>query len=137
MPYGLCSAPRAFQKIVSSVLKGIDGCVNLLDDIVIHGHTQEQHDTRPQLVLTRLAEYHVTRTREKCQFATSEIDFLGYHSYSSGVLPLHSYVKAIEDLPEPTNIMEVASFLGTTNFYLKVVLHYSETAEPLRRTPNC
>ena len=59
MPYGLCSAPSAFQKIVSCVHKGIYGCVTLLDDIIIHGHTQEQNDTRLQLVLTRLTKTNV------------------------------------------------------------------------------
>ena len=40
MPYGLSSAPSAFQKIISSVIIGIDGCINLLEDIVIDGRTK-------------------------------------------------------------------------------------------------
>ena len=42
-------------------------------------------------------------------------------------------MKTIEELPQPTSAKEVASFLGTTNFYLKFVHHYTDIAEPPRR----
>ena len=56
-----------------------------------------------------------------------------YHVTSQGVLPLYSKAKTIEELPQPTSAKEVASFLGTTNFYLKFVPHHADTEEPLRR----
>ena len=102
-------------------------------DIVIHGRTKDQRDKRQQLVLERLAEYHITLNPNKRQFARTEINFLGYHVSSQGVLPLYSNVKTIEELPQPTSAKEVASFLGTPNFYLKFVAHYADTAEPRRR----
>ncbi|KAI0209575.1 hypothetical protein LSAT2_005732 [Lamellibrachia satsuma] len=106
MPYGPSSAPSAFQKIISSVLSGIDGCINLLDDIVIHGRSKDQHDKRLQLVLDRLAEYHITLNPNKCQFARKEIDFLGYHVSPQGVLPLYTNGKTREELPQPTSAKE-------------------------------
>ena len=133
MPYGLSSAPCAFQKIISSVLSGIHVCINVLDDIAIHWCTKDEHNKRLQLVLDRLAENHITLNRDKCQFARTEIDFLGYHVSSQGVLSSHSNVKAIEELPQPTSAKDVAYFLGTKNFHLKLVPHYADTAEPLRR----
>ena len=84
-------------------------------------------------MLDRLAEYHITLNPDKGQFTKTEIDFLGYQVSSQGVIPLYSNVKTIEELPQPTSAKEVASFLGTTNFYLKFVPHYADTAEPLRR----
>ena len=129
MPYGLSSATSSFQKIISSVLSGIDGCINLRD--VIHWRTKDQHDTRRQLVLDRLAEYHITLNPYK--FSRTVIDFLGYHVSSQGILPLYSDVKTTEELPQPTSAKEVASLLGTTHFYLKLVPHYADIAEPLRR----
>ena len=109
MSYGLSSAPSAFQKIISSVLSGIDVCINLLDDIVIHGRTKDQHDKRLQLVLDQLAVYHITLNPDNCQFPRTEIDFLGYHGSSQGVLPLYSNVKIIEEFPQPTSAKEVTS----------------------------
>ena len=46
---------------------------------------------------------------------------------------VYSNLKTIEELSRPTSAKEVASFLGTTNFHLKFVRHYADTADPLRR----
>ena len=75
-----------FTKLISSVLSGIDGCINVLDDIVIHGRTKNQRDKRLQLALDRLVEYHITLNPDNCELARTEIDFLGYHVSSQGVL---------------------------------------------------
>ena len=57
-----------FTKLISSVLSGIDGCINLLDDIVIHWCTKDEHNKRLQLVLDRLAEYHIGAfTTDQCE----------------------------------------------------------------------
>ncbi|KAI0208436.1 hypothetical protein LSAT2_006893 [Lamellibrachia satsuma] len=63
--------------------RGIDGCINLLDDILIHGRPKDQL-------------YHITLISDKCQFSRTEIDFLGYHVSSQGVLPLYANVKTTE-----------------------------------------
>uniref|UniRef100_A0A5S6QQR1 Reverse transcriptase domain-containing protein n=1 Tax=Trichuris muris TaxID=70415 RepID=A0A5S6QQR1_TRIMR len=39
VPYGLCSAPSAFQKVMSDLLRGLPGVVCYLDDIVVFAHT--------------------------------------------------------------------------------------------------
>ena len=48
-------------------------------------------------------------------------DFFGYSVSAVGVRFLQSNVKAILDLPEPKNTKELASFPGTTKFYLSQV----------------
>ncbi|XP_030840818.1 uncharacterized protein K02A2.6-like [Strongylocentrotus purpuratus] len=133
MPYGLNSAPSAFQKIVSSVLAGIEGTLNLLDDVVVFGEDKAQHDQRLAEVMTRLAKHNLTLNEAKCTFAASDIDFLGYHVTADGLTPTLDNVAAIRTLPAPTNVKELASFLGTTNFYRKFVPQYAEIAEPLQK----
>lgn len=65
MCYGLCSAPSAFQKILTSILKGIPGCLNLLDDIVIHAPSPEVHDQRLNMVLDKLRKHNITLNSDK------------------------------------------------------------------------
>ena len=93
IPYGLSSAPSAFQKIVSSILSGMEGTVNLLDDVVVHGRDQAEHDQRLKEVLARFAKHNLTLNKEKCTFTASEIDFLGYRASASGVEPTHDNVE--------------------------------------------
>ena len=76
MPYGLSSAPSAFQKIVSLVLSGIEGTLNLLDDIIIDEKDKAEHDQRLDEVFSQLVKRNLTLNEGKCTFAASEIDFL-------------------------------------------------------------
>ena len=98
MPYGLSSAPSAFQKIVTSVLSGIPGVLNLLDDMVVCGANTEEHNHRLQEVLSRLAKHQFTLNEEKCKFAASEIDFVGYRVTAEGMMPTHDNAATIQRL---------------------------------------
>ena len=60
MPYGISSAPSAFQRILASVLNDCEGTVHLIDDVAVHGPTQEEHDRRLNKVLNKLSSYNLT-----------------------------------------------------------------------------
>lgn len=83
-------------------------------------------------VLSLLNEHHLSLNTGKCVFSATKVDFFGYSVSAVGVRPLESNVKAILDLPEPKNTKELASFLGTTNYYVKFVQNYPQLADPLR-----
>ena len=54
LPFGISSAPGIFQRIIESLLQGIDGVVVYLDDILITGSTEEGHLKALDEVLSRL-----------------------------------------------------------------------------------
>ena len=66
-------------------------------------------------------------------FAAKEINFLGHKISADGVKPTLDNIDAIQKLQTPTNVTELASFLGTCNFYLEFIPHYADVAEPLRK----
>ena len=43
-PFGITSAPEFFQKKMSVILTNLDGVICMIDDILIYGHNQEEHD---------------------------------------------------------------------------------------------
>ena len=90
MPYGLSCAPSAFQKILSSILSGVKGAFNIIDDIIVHGKYSEQHDERLNEVLSLLNEHHLSLNTGKCVFSATEVDFFGYSVSAAGVRPLES-----------------------------------------------
>ncbi|XDV20076.1 hypothetical protein PO909_025458 [Leuciscus waleckii] len=51
VPYGLCSAPSAFSKMMSLVLKDLKGVQNYLDDVIVYGTGKEELDRNLQMVL--------------------------------------------------------------------------------------
>ena len=56
MPFGLCSAPATFQRLMNVVLRNENwlDCVIYLDDILIFGNSIDQHNERLCKVLSRL-----------------------------------------------------------------------------------
>ena len=73
LSFGISSAPEHFQRRMSEVLSGLSGTVCLMDDILVHGTTREEHDERLRLVLQRLSNLGMTLNSEKCA-----VEFLGH-----------------------------------------------------------
>lgn len=80
--FGITCAPELFQKIMEQILSSCEGCVNFIDDIIVHGFGKKEHDERLEKVLQTLEEYNVTRNDDKCVYGVEELDFL-VHQYFS------------------------------------------------------
>ena len=104
----------------------------MMDDVLIHGTTREEHDERLSKVLQRLQELGMTLNSEKCYFAQTSVKFLGHVVDSSGIKPDPSKVSAILDMPAPGNVGDVRRFLGTVNQLSKFAPHFAETTLPIR-----
>lgn len=46
LPFGIASGLEHFQKQISTILKGIDGVVCQMDNVLVFGKTKEEHDAR-------------------------------------------------------------------------------------------
>ena len=104
----------------------------MMDDVLIHGTSREEHDERLEKVLQRLQELGMTLNSEKCQFAQKSIKFLGHVIDSTGIRPDPSKVSAILEVPAPENVGDVQRFLGKVNQLSKFAPHLAETTQPLR-----
>ena len=133
LPFGLSSAPSCFQKIVANIIDGCQGTRNLLDDILVSGRSNADHDGKLETVLKRLNEYNATINTAKCKFGVEKVEFVGHTISSEGVQPLHSNVEGIMNILEPANKKELQSFLGAANYYRKFVSRFAERAEPLHQ----
>ena len=132
LPFGISSAPEHFQRRMSTLLEGIDGVVCLMDDILIHGTTQDEHDSRLMEVLRRLEAAGVTLNKEKCEFSQKQVPFLGQIVNHSGIRPDPGKVRAAQEFPAPTNVGGVRRFLGMVNQLSKFSPHLADVTKPLR-----
>ena len=64
--FGLKSAPERFQRRMQTVLEGLEGTICVMDDILIHGKTQEEHDKRLYAILKQLLRANTILNPEKC-----------------------------------------------------------------------
>ena len=68
LPFGISSAPEQFQKRMSQILDGLDGVVCQMDDVLVHGKDQAEHDQRLTAVLKRIESAGATLNPDKCVF---------------------------------------------------------------------
>ena len=66
--FGISSAPELFQKRMNEILAGCTESLCLIDDVLVFGATQEEHDSRLDGVLARIQAAGVALNRDKCVF---------------------------------------------------------------------
>ena len=132
LPFGITSAPEYFQHKMYEILSGLKGVVCLIDDVLIHGTTQEEHDENLLAVLNRIQEAGLTLNKDKCIFSTKSIKFLGQVVDANGIKPDPDKITAINDMPQPTNITELRQFLGMVNQLNKFSPHLADYKKPLQ-----
>ncbi|KAK9752634.1 Reverse transcriptase (RNA-dependent DNA polymerase) [Popillia japonica] len=93
--FGINAAAEIFQDTVRQVLVGIAGVINVSDDILVFGKSQEEHDValesvlerlkqsgltlnERKSVLERLKQSGLTLNERKCAFKKTSIHFLGF-----------------------------------------------------------
>ena len=133
VPFGLSSAPEAFQKAMDSMLCGMQGTVCYMDDVVIFGENDEQLERRMRQVFQRFTDRGLTLNRDKCIFGLQQIEILGHVISAEGIKPDLRKVEAICKAPRPENVQLLRSFLGTCVFLMKFIPSYANLSEPLRR----
>ncbi|CAM4492671.1 unnamed protein product [Caretta caretta] len=131
VPDGLASAPSAFQKMTSLILKNQCGVQCYLDDIIVFGNTSEEHDNNLQSVLNCISTAGLQLNRSKCKFRQTELSFLGHTISQAGLKPDPDHILAISNAPPPTDLQTLRSFLGLTFWYAKFIPNYASVIEPL------
>ena len=133
LPFGISSGPEHYQSQVHQVLENLPGVTCLLDDIVVFGTTEEEHDLRLDNVLKKLSEAGVTLNKAKCSFKQSEIKFLGHIVGRDWVKGDPDKVAAITGMAEPTGVSQLRRFLGMINQMGKFLPNLAALTEPLRQ----
>ena len=131
LPFGVASAPAMFQKLMDTVLQGLQGVICYIDDILISTSDERSHLDVLGEVLTRLEKHGFRLKREKCQFLLSSVEYLGHQINASGIQTTPDKIDAVVKAPPPENATELRSFLGLVNYYGKFVPHLSTVLHPL------
>ncbi|UYV69343.1 K02A2.6-like, partial [Cordylochernes scorpioides] len=136
LPFGVSCAPGIFQRRMESLIAKIPGVVIYLDDILVTGKDEMEHDLRLREVLKSIQRMGLTLKKEKCEFKKSSLIFLGCRIDAEGIHPTEEKCEAIKNFPKPENKKELQSFLGLLNFYSKFLKDRTTVLEPLHRLLN-
>lgn len=131
LPFGISSAPEHFQRKMNIILQGLEGVEIHMDDIIVWGSSQEEHDRRLRAVLERLEKIGMTLNEKKTVFSVDKITFLGHKVSAEGIAPDEKKISAIVNMEAPLNVTEVQRFLGMVNFLGKYIPRKAEILEPI------
>ena len=132
LPFGIYFAPGYFQEIMDQLTHDLPGLAVYLDDILVSGATAQEHLENLRGLLKRLNDKGLRCRLEKCSFAQPYVEYLG-HILSNKGIAKGSKIYAIMEMPEPSDIAGLRSFLGSVQFYNKFLPSLSTLLEPLYR----
>ena len=133
MIQGISSAPMAFTQRLSTVFRPYLGTfmVLYLDDLCIYSSNFEDHLKHLSLVLSKLEEYDLKLSPDKCTFATKSAKFLGHEISHLGVQPSNDHVSAIRSMPSPLNASSLKSCIGLFTFFHTFIPNRGKLMSPL------
>lgn len=134
MPFGLCNAPAAFQKLMNELLKPFlfQTVVVYLDDILIFSRTQEEYYEHIEQVFKVIQEAELKLNLKKREFNRNRVDYLGFVIKEGTVRPQDTHIESINKWKAPLkNKKEVRSFLGIASYYRKFIPNFAGIAKPL------
>ena len=97
MPFGLVNAPATFD---------------LFRRCVVVGRTLEEHNANLAEVPKRIQAAGLKLKPRKCNFAQTEVTYLGHVISARGVRTDPEKIKAVQEFPTPTNFKTLQPLLG-------------------------
>ena len=139
MPFGIKSAPEEFQRRLDECLEGLSNVEVIADDILLFGtgetleEAEKSHDAAMRALLQRCRERGVKLNTKKLRFKLQSVSYLGHVISSEGLSPDPEKVRAITEMPPPTDVRGVQRLLGMVTYLSRFMPQLSSICEPLRR----
>ena len=85
LPFGITSAPELLQNCMNALLSNLKGVLCLMEDVLVYGKDQREHDKRLEAALQQIEAAGMTLNRDKCEVSKTQLKFLGHIIDQSGV----------------------------------------------------
>jgi len=102
-----------------------------MDDFIVYGKTLDDCLENLDKILQWCEEKQLVLNWEKCHFMVPEGIVLGHKVSKHGIEVDRAKIEVIEQLPPPTNVKGIRSFLGHAGFYRCFIKDFSQIARPL------
>ena len=110
--FGLTNGVPASQKAISPIVDGLEGIAVYIDDVVIGGATEAEHDKSLAEFWFCAQSYNLTINEEKSKFKNRELKFLGLRFSDGKVHPDVSRKKPLLEILVPTTLKEIDRFVA-------------------------
>lgn len=136
IPFGLCNAPRVFQRTMRGMLGHLPFTRIFLDDILIFSETRDSHKDHLRQVLTILKTNNVSINFEKSNFFKTEVCYLGNIIDNRGFRADISRIQDMASFDCPRTIWQLQKLCGHINWFLPYVRNLSQRLLPITNKLN-
>ena len=136
MPFGINTAPEEFQRRQHQALEGLNGVRSIHDDILVIGEgetiaeAQEDHDRNFVQLMERCRAKHLKLIKDKMKFRQSQVKFIGHTITTEGLKADPAKVKAVLEMPHPTDVAGVRRFIGFVTYLTKFLPNSATSVSP-------
>ncbi len=131
MLLGFKDSSAVFQQCIWEALEDCPGSIPYIDDVLVYGKMQQEHDCNLEQVLQALHSKNFHLQLPKCLFWQVSVPFLGHVLSGKELKPSPSTVAAITDAPTPQTAQQLNSFLGLITFYIDFIPNLATMVDPL------
>ena len=126
------SEQDVFQKEIDLTYEGLPGVAAIVDDILVYGKNQEDHDAKLEAVLRRTRERGIKLNPDKCVFRTNQVTYFGHIWSADGLRSDPVKTQGIRDMLLPTSKEELETVLGMATYLGKFAPNLTDVTAPLR-----
>ncbi|XP_021341498.1 uncharacterized protein LOC110442294 [Mizuhopecten yessoensis] len=116
---------------MTELLTGLEGVEAIIDDTLIYGKTQEEHDERLAKVPDRIRASGPKLNKDKCEFGKSKLEYFGHVVSGDGISTNPGRVEAIRGLDAPKDVTGLRRVVGMINYLGRFILDLSTIMRPM------
>ncbi|POM72894.1 LOW QUALITY PROTEIN: Reverse transcriptase [Phytophthora palmivora] len=160
MPFGLKNAPQIYQRLLDNALYGfvkvtqdqdrsdrkdvfktgepdlarnesVLGRRSYIADILVTGRSCDALCEKVEKLLDACDEWNLSISVAKSFWVRQKVDYLGHRVSAEGLETHPKDLSALQELPFPTNLRSMQSFLGSLNYYSRFIEDFAIYASVL------
>ena len=133
VPFGIVSASEIFQRVMSQMVEDIEGSEAIMDDIVVWGKDQAEHDMCLKQVMDKAKACGLKFNKGKCRFRQNQFSYVEHVLSGEGLKADPEKIRAVQDMKRPQSQRELMTFLGFIQYLKKFMPNMADISAPLRK----
>ena len=97
--------------MMNQLFGALEGCEIIVDDILVWGKDDTEHDERLLKVLERSRNVGLRLKKEKCKFKVPKLKYIGHTLTADGLKPDPEKIEAVQQMPAPKSQKQLRRFL--------------------------
>lgn len=138
LPFGLKVSSEIFQRFLNRAIGDIEGVFVIADDIIVAGcgddiaSATDDNNRKLAELTKRCNQHNIILNDKKREIAKSEIRVHGHKFTNQGVMVDDSKVKAIIDMPAPTDVQGIKRLCGMVQYMAKFMPNLASDIDVIR-----